>query len=280
MAAGGLSTRDRKIIVSTIAAPVILALLAYVWGVLRKSLLGRANEGWLAIAALVLIVPIGLTWVSELRSKPWWKGITRIVLACCLVPVVAFTVLASGVLSASSGSKVRGSSPGMGSSPSPRPSSPSPSSPTTTSAASPHTAHVEIPAAAEGGVATGVVLKEGERLTVRATGTATYGYDARPPSCTGIPSTDPDGNRNLKGVDCGPLLNYPTRLPSAPLGELIGKIAAGGWFPVGSEFSQVVSDGGPLTLAYNEIPGAYGDNTGHYSVEIDVASSAQSPRQP
>src|SRR5437879_3944741 len=147
MVASRLSTRDRKIVVSTIAAPVILALLAYVWGVLRKFLLGRANEGWLATAALVLIVPIVLIWVGELRSKSWWKGATRIVLACCLVPVAAFTVLASGVLSASSGSKVRGSGPGMGSSSSPRSSSSFPTTPSTTSAASHHTAHVEIPAA-------------------------------------------------------------------------------------------------------------------------------------
>ena len=120
------------------------------------------------------------------------------------------------------------------------------------------------------GLNTGIDLTVGEHLTIKAQGLAAYGVGSRT-SCNSHLPTDPDGQRFLNGTLC-PMRTSPSDAsPSSPVGELLANIGSPGrFFAVGSSYSTTVSTSGRLYLLYNDVPGAYSDNSGNYQVTITV----------
>jgi len=126
---------------------------------------------------------------------------------------------------------------------------------------------VIVPAKTEGGVSTGVYLTIGNTYNISGTGSARYGYDSVP--CTGYPTTQPDGSRYLGTQNCGPKQDPSATLPSAPIGLLIWRIGNGPWEPAPASFTATTA--GPLYLAFNDVPGEYGDNAGFYTAIVCVS---------
>ena len=124
---------------------------------------------------------------------------------------------------------------------------------------------VVVPADAEGGVNTGIYALKGDTIVITATGTAGYGYEGTPP-CVGYPTTDPDGNRYLGNLNCGPKDDPDAALPGAAIGLLIARFGGGAWFAVGTGTTVTAHRNGYIYLAYNDT--AYTDNTGSYSATI------------
>lgn len=131
-------------------------------------------------------------------------------------------------------------------------------------------------AASPPGVDTGVVVSPGTTVTITATGSVNYGNEGVP--CVGRPTTDPDGNRFIDGVSCGP----PKVDPSATLGtEPIGKLlyavvcplAAGAptWQPAGSKttFPWIGCASARIRLVYND--SVYEDNSGEYAWTVTTS---------
>lgn len=127
------------------------------------------------------------------------------------------------------------------------------------------------------GLDTKIDVVAGSKITITASGQAAYGPNS-PQDCTSTELTNPDGQRiTADGTLCSPDLDPHAVLPSSPVGELIGSIAqAGTWFAVGSSYSATISTGGRLFLLYNDVSGAYGDNSGSYQVTVTY-TAAQPP---
>ncbi|HVA42523.1 MAG TPA: fibronectin type III domain-containing protein, partial [Acidimicrobiales bacterium] len=136
--------------------------------------------------------------------------------------------------------------------------------------------------AAPPGLDTGVLVSPVDSISISASGSATYGNEGG--NCSGVPSTDPDGNRTLNGTSCGPKLDPNALDPSAPIGSLVGQIGTGSWFLVGSQWTDepgATTSGagqtGEMHLAYNDDYGpitqdasAYSNNTGSFIVQVAV----------
>jgi hypothetical protein len=79
------------------------------------------------------------------------------------------------------------------------------------------------------------------------------------------------GPAGAPGVPCAAYqsANDPCVDPSAPLGALLGRLGSNGTpFVIGT--SQAIRTGtGILELAYNDLSGAFADNSGSYSVTIN-----------
>ena len=119
------------------------------------------------------------------------------------------------------------------------------------------------------GVDTGLDLTSGQRVTVEATGTGTYGNEGQA-GCVGVPRTDPNGNRSIGGVPCSPPTKFAPSmpLPSAPVGALIGRTGTtGSFFLVGSSYASN-SLNGRLFLRYNDDNPP--DNTDGYTATITI----------
>jgi hypothetical protein len=116
------------------------------------------------------------------------------------------------------------------------------------------------------GVDTGIDLTAGDKLTITASGRATYGFQGG--ECVGFPQTDPDGRRYLDGTRCPPKIDPRAILPTAPIGTLIGRIDGGPWFVIGSKYNKKVDTSGRLFLLYNEV--IWHDDTGGYQVNVEV----------
>jgi hypothetical protein len=130
-----------------------------------------------------------------------------------------------------------------------------------------------VPAVQNFPVDTGIDLVAGHSLQISAGGFATYGPDV---ACgvSGTPQTDPDGLRYINGSPCPPKYDSGATLPTAPIGSLLGRIGAGGWFLVGSSYSSSVAVNGRLFLIYNDVPSLYGDNSQGYDAVISTAPTS------
>jgi PA-IL-like protein len=131
------------------------------------------------------------------------------------------------------------------------------------------TTTVTVPASTQGGVPAGVSVLNGDTIVFSASGSAGYGYEGAAP-CAGYPATSPDGSRYLNGISCGPKPDPNATLSGAAIGLLIARIGgSGSWFAIGNGGTITTTGSGPLYLAYNDVPGLYGDNTGSYSVTVN-----------
>ena len=69
-------------------------------------------------------------------------------------------------------------------------------------------------------------------MTFAATGQATYGHEGLPDS---YPTTNPDGDRFVNGINIGKKITSNAINPSAPIGSLVGKVGLNGdCFYIGS----------------------------------------------
>lgn len=117
------------------------------------------------------------------------------------------------------------------------------------------------------GLDTGIDLVTGQKLFVRATGRAQYGYEGGA-DCTGYPETDPDGQRYLGGRPCGPKHDPDAVLAGRPIGMPIARIGASAWFAVGNSLEKTAETSGRLYLLYNDTYRA--DNSGGYTVTVAI----------
>jgi hypothetical protein len=120
------------------------------------------------------------------------------------------------------------------------------------------------------GMDTNVDIQAGQVVRIVAGGQAWYGNDAGP-GWSGYASTDPNGQRYINGTPVGSKFDGSAVQPYAPIGALLGRIGSGPWFFVGSAGSFTASVGGRLYLLYNDASWGYGDNSGGYSVTVDVS---------
>ena len=115
------------------------------------------------------------------------------------------------------------------------------------------------------GVDSGVTIAAGQTLVVSATGDATYGADADT-TCTGTPTVDPRGDRQLNGSSCPPKFDPAMPVPTAPVGALIARVGGGDWFSPAEP--TVAQTSGRVFLGFND--STVSDNTGGYSVQLQV----------
>jgi hypothetical protein len=137
--------------------------------------------------------------------------------------------------------------------------SPSTSGPTTA-------VSLAVPAAqGPPGLDSGIDVVGGRALVVTATGRARYGSEGDP-TCSGLPETDPDGQRYLGTTRCSPRIDSASALAGAPVGTLIGRIGNGPWFAIGSNYSSTTTTSGRLFLMYNDT--YFPDNEAGYSLQV------------
>ncbi len=123
------------------------------------------------------------------------------------------------------------------------------------------------------GLDTGINLAVSTHIIVEAQGKASYGFEGTA-NCFGTPLTNPDGQRFLNGKRCPLKIDPNAILPSAPIGELIASVgqpgtpSSTGWFAIGKSYEATIFTPGRLFLLYNDVPGLYGDNSGHYHVTV------------
>jgi serine/threonine protein kinase len=139
----------------------------------------------------------------------------------------------------------------------------------------PSAATVDLPAT-NASMPTGLRARSGEAIEISATGTASYGYQGATADndLTGMSGVDPDGNLVLDGAPRPRKYDALALLPAAPVGALIARVGAGPWFLVGSTWSGNTPTGGALWLAFNDVPGSYGDNSGTYLVTARIQPSS------
>ena len=106
---------------------------------------------------------------------------------------------------------------------------------------------------------TGVDIRVGDRVTTTATGSCCA---VRGDGCTG-----PDGTGNAP-------LYFSFLTPGISTGALVGQIGNGAPFLVGQSFRTTADMAGTLYLGYND--SRSDDNTGYYTVNIDVSSCSLS----
>jgi hypothetical protein len=104
-----------------------------------------------------------------------------------------------------------------------------------------------------GGQDSGIAVTSGIEVTIFADGVWSYGsggdFDA-----AGQPGTS--GNPSAV-------------LPSANLGQILWKVGIGGTWEAGdAAFVRTPSSSGNLYFAMNDVPGAYGDNTGELCINV------------
>jgi hypothetical protein len=104
---------------------------------------------------------------------------------------------------------------------------------------------------------TGITVKKGKRLVLKATGTWCLGGQPPTAECGG-----PEGIRAANPVELPLILN------KAKIGKLIGRIGNGPWFGVGKLARITAKRNGRLVLMFNDRPCCFGDNSGFVSVEI------------
>ncbi|MET9736414.1 LecA/PA-IL family lectin [Streptomyces sp. NPDC006458] len=118
---------------------------------------------------------------------------------------------------------------------------------------------VTVPAKTEGGVKSGVTVRRDDIFTVSGSGRAQYDQTR---------VTYPDGTRYIDDKFAGAHVAQ-TVLPGVPVGTLIARIGSGPWFAVGHSQTFRAQEDGEITVAYNDRPGMYGDNSGEYTALIE-----------
>lgn len=125
---------------------------------------------------------------------------------------------------------------------------------------SPTVMSVEIEAAQESGESV-VAVEKGDAISITASGSWCMGGIGPSAECGG-----PAGIRsaNRKEADIS--------LPSAPFGELIGRIGDGPWFTVGTSITFQADRSGPLVLGFNDRSGpGYLDNSGTIKASVSIS---------
>jgi hypothetical protein len=113
------------------------------------------------------------------------------------------------------------------------------------------TMHVNVDARRKAPTNTGLTFKEGAEITIVSEGRARYSEDARMHGPRGaIPS----------------FMRADAPAPRIPIGSLLAKIGDF-YIQVGPTFTGNVPQG-ELGFVYNDRPGMYRDNDGHFSVTI------------
>lgn len=120
---------------------------------------------------------------------------------------------------------------------------------------------LDVPAKAEDGVKTGVQVKRNDVFTVGASGRATFDNGRR--------VTYPDGTQRIEGVYAGGYMHPGSLLPGAPVGYAIVRVGSGPWLAAGTSQTFMAYEDGEVTVAYNDQPGKFGDNSGEYSVLVE-----------
>ncbi|WP_405741480.1 LecA/PA-IL family lectin [Streptomyces sp. NBC_01525] len=118
---------------------------------------------------------------------------------------------------------------------------------------------VSVPAKIEGGVKSGVTVRRDDIFTVSGSGRAQYDQTR---------VTYPDGTRYIDDKFAGAHVTQ-TVLPGAPVGALIARVGSGPWFAAGPSQTFSAQEDGEITVAYNDRPGMYGDNSGEYTASIE-----------
>jgi PA-IL-like protein len=109
------------------------------------------------------------------------------------------------------------------------------------------------------GVSTGLKVQQGDMLTFSASGTWCWG------GTTDCSSPDGTQGRPSGPEECCAVIQ------NEYFGKLIGRV--GNWtFPIGSQATVTMKQGGDLLLLMNDRIGAYADNTGSITVEIETQS--------
>jgi len=105
-----------------------------------------------------------------------------------------------------------------------------------------------------GGQDSGIAVTSGIEITIFATGLWRYG--------TGV-DYDAAGQTGTSG-------NPSAVLPAANLGQILWKVGIGGTWEAGdAAFTRTPSSTGNLYFAMNDVPGAYGDNTGELCITVE-----------
>src|SRR5262245_51950172 len=112
----------------------------------------------------------------------------------------------------------------------------------------------DVPANQQGWADTGVQLKEGEKMSIAATGQASWDG--------GNTSTGPAGTN---AESCQPIV------PGLPIGALVARVGTGA--PVLAA-GATLEGPGVVQVAYNDCPDQYFDNSGSFSVTFDVVRPA------
>ncbi|KRF04509.1 hypothetical protein ASG89_21940 [Paenibacillus sp. Soil766] len=113
---------------------------------------------------------------------------------------------------------------------------------------------------------TGFDISAGSLITISSNGSGMF---------TPGGSTNPDGYfySSSGGITTQQKMDSNAFAPSAPIGALLGAVNSGSGhigatFLVGSSYNWTATENGRLLLAYNDDPGAYGNNLGGYEVTI------------
>ena len=104
---------------------------------------------------------------------------------------------------------------------------------------------------------TGVYIQTGQSLLIQASGKATTWIG------NSVGDSYPDGNS-------WPCDESSCVLSGERYGALIGKIENGSPFLVGANYQSAVSQSGYLYLMMNDVSTSYSDNSGNYTVIIDI----------
>ncbi|MBS9435142.1 MULTISPECIES: LecA/PA-IL family lectin [Photorhabdus] len=108
-----------------------------------------------------------------------------------------------------------------------------------------------VPANAANGKPTGLILKQGDTISVVAHGWVQYGL----------------GNIEVSSPD-GPLPKYPQPTPIS----LVAKIANKKFVIGDGVLHKTVPVDGELILLFNDVPGTFGDNSGEFQVDVIIES--------
>ncbi|MBS9443474.1 LecA/PA-IL family lectin [Photorhabdus heterorhabditis] len=109
-----------------------------------------------------------------------------------------------------------------------------------------------VPANAENGKPTGLILKQGDIISVVAHGWVKYGRDY-------LEWAAPDGS-------------VPNNLQPSPIVTLVAKIANKKFAIDNGVLHKTVPVDGELILLFNDVPGTFGDNSGEFQVEVIIES--------
>ncbi|MEK9495946.1 LecA/PA-IL family lectin [Photorhabdus sp. P32] len=116
-----------------------------------------------------------------------------------------------------------------------------------------------VPANASNGKPTGLILKQGDTISIVAHGWVQYGR-------SNVEFSSPDG----------PL---PINPQPSPIATLVAKIA-NKKFEIGNGvLHKTVPVDGELILLFNDVPGTFGDNSGEFQVEVIIESRYSSLKE-
>jgi hypothetical protein len=116
-------------------------------------------------------------------------------------------------------------------------------------------------------------LVSGGAVSFEADGYAKYGYEGEPVNDS--PMTNPEGGRFLDGKQLSPKFAKESSIfmPTEPVGSLVARIGADPFFKIGRSKSIQVSKGEKLSLCYNDASDGLGNNSGSYTVKIQIKNN-------